>query len=320
MPARGSAPAGSREIALTAGKAAAGKQAADVTILDVHGLIVITDYFVICSGQSDRQVKTIVEEVEKAVRELGERPIRRRASRARGGAPRLHRRRGPRVRRGGARVLRPRTAAARRAEDRGERRGDPRGLAEGRDASEAGAAVPRLLELHPGTGRLDPLSDAIYLAGKPSRSTGGKEAWMLAEVDITIGDVIIYIVAGLVIGVIARALLPGRQSMSIVMTIVIGVIAAVVGGLLWEWIFPDNDGIAWIGSIIVGVVLVWLYARSPDAAGRPRTDRSGSLSRGIGPAYVTTMSRSRATPSAPRGARPPSPRARRRGSPDGARS
>ena len=83
---------------------------------------------------------------------------------------------------------------------------------------------------------------------------------MVAEIDITIGDVIIYILAGLVIGVIARALLPGRQSMSIVMTIVIGVIAAVIGGLLWELIFPDNDGIAWIGSIIVGVVLVWLYA------------------------------------------------------------
>jgi uncharacterized membrane protein YeaQ/YmgE (transglycosylase-associated protein family) len=90
---------------------------------------------------------------------------------------------------------------------------------------------------------------------------------MLAEVDITIGDVIIYSIAGLVIGVIARALLPGRQSMSIVMTIVIGVIAAVVGGLLWEWIFPDNDGIAWIGSVIVGVVLVWLYA---SFAGRGR--------------------------------------------------
>lgn len=83
---------------------------------------------------------------------------------------------------------------------------------------------------------------------------------MLAEIDITVGDVIIYILAGLVIGVIARALLPGRQSMSLVMTIVIGVIAAVIGGLLWELVFPDNDGIAWIGSIIVGVVLVWLYA------------------------------------------------------------
>lgn len=77
MPGKATAPAGSRAIALTAARAAAAKQAADVAILDVHGLIVITDYFVICSGQTDRQVKTIVEEVEKAVRELGERPIRR---------------------------------------------------------------------------------------------------------------------------------------------------------------------------------------------------------------------------------------------------
>jgi ribosome-associated protein len=67
----------SREIAVTAARAAAAKQAADVTILDVHGLIVITDYFVICSGQTDRQIKTLVEEVEKAVRDIGEKPIRR---------------------------------------------------------------------------------------------------------------------------------------------------------------------------------------------------------------------------------------------------
>ncbi len=83
---------------------------------------------------------------------------------------------------------------------------------------------------------------------------------MLAEIDITVWDVIVYAIAGLVIGVIARALLPGRQSMGMGMTILIGVVAAVVGGLLWEAIFPDNDGIAWIGSIIVGVVLVYLYA------------------------------------------------------------
>jgi ribosome-associated protein len=66
-----------REIAVTAARAAAAKQAADVTILDVHGLIVITDYFVIASGETDRQVKTIVEEVERAVRDLGEKPVRR---------------------------------------------------------------------------------------------------------------------------------------------------------------------------------------------------------------------------------------------------
>jgi ribosome-associated protein len=66
-----------REIAVTAARAAAAKQAVDVTILDVHGLIVITDYFVIASGETDRQVKTIVEEVERAVRDLGEKPVRR---------------------------------------------------------------------------------------------------------------------------------------------------------------------------------------------------------------------------------------------------
>ena len=77
MPGNNASHAESRDIAVTAARAAAAKQAADVTILDVHDLIVITDYFVICSGDTDRQVKTIVEEVERAVRDLGEKPIRR---------------------------------------------------------------------------------------------------------------------------------------------------------------------------------------------------------------------------------------------------
>jgi len=77
VPGRGADLARSRAIALVAARAAAAKQAEDVAILDVHDLIVITDYFVICSGRSEPQVKTIVEEVEKAVRDLGERPIRR---------------------------------------------------------------------------------------------------------------------------------------------------------------------------------------------------------------------------------------------------
>ena len=77
MPGSDAPHADGREIAVTAARAAAAKQAADVTILDVHGLIVITDYFVICSGQTDRQIKTLVEEVERAVRDIGEKPIRR---------------------------------------------------------------------------------------------------------------------------------------------------------------------------------------------------------------------------------------------------
>ena len=91
---------------------------------------------------------------------------------------------------------------------------------------------------------------------------------MLAEIDITVTDIIVYALAGLVIGALARFLVPGRQEMSVVTTIIVGVIAAIVGGVVWEAIFPDNDGIAWIGSIIVGVVLVYLYAMITDRGRR----------------------------------------------------
>ena len=105
---------------------------------------------------------------------------------------------------------------------------------------------------------------------------------MLGEIDITVGEIIIYILAGLVIGFLARLIVPGRQDMSIVGTVLVGVIAAVVGGLLWELIFPDNDGIAWIGSIIVAVVLVWLYSRIAPRMAAGQTATSARSIRGTG--------------------------------------
>lgn len=77
MPGRPPDAEESREAAVAAARAAAAKQAEHITILDVHGLIVITDYFVICSGATERQVRTIVEEIEKALRDLGRKPVRR---------------------------------------------------------------------------------------------------------------------------------------------------------------------------------------------------------------------------------------------------
>ena len=67
----------SREVAVSAARAAAAKQATDVVILDVHEVIVITDFFVIATGSSERQVKTVVDEIEKALRDGGAKPVRR---------------------------------------------------------------------------------------------------------------------------------------------------------------------------------------------------------------------------------------------------
>lgn len=61
----------SQEWALIAATAASDKKASDIVAIDVHELLVVTDYFVICTGNNDRQVKTIAEEVEDRLREEG---------------------------------------------------------------------------------------------------------------------------------------------------------------------------------------------------------------------------------------------------------
>jgi ribosome-associated protein len=67
----------SREVALGAARAAADKQAGDIAVLDVSKLIVITDYFVICSAGTQRQIRSVIDAVEAAGRELGVKPVRR---------------------------------------------------------------------------------------------------------------------------------------------------------------------------------------------------------------------------------------------------
>ncbi|HET9671939.1 MAG TPA: ribosome silencing factor [Actinomycetota bacterium] len=68
----------SRDTAAAAARAAASKQAQDIVVLDVSKLIVITDHFVICTATSSRQIRTVVEEIERALKEqLGVKPARR---------------------------------------------------------------------------------------------------------------------------------------------------------------------------------------------------------------------------------------------------
>jgi ribosome-associated protein len=70
--------AASADVAIAAARAAAGKQAEGIVILDVHELIVITDYFVICSAGTHRQVRTVIEAVEDRIRgTTGGKPARR---------------------------------------------------------------------------------------------------------------------------------------------------------------------------------------------------------------------------------------------------
>jgi uncharacterized membrane protein YeaQ/YmgE (transglycosylase-associated protein family) len=85
------------------------------------------------------------------------------------------------------------------------------------------------------------------------------------EEDPVIGGIILLIVVGAIAGFIARALVPGKDSMGIVPTIVLGIVGSFIGGFLGALIFGRDaiegllqpSGI--IGSIIGAVIALLVY-------------------------------------------------------------
>jgi uncharacterized membrane protein YeaQ/YmgE (transglycosylase-associated protein family) len=77
--------------------------------------------------------------------------------------------------------------------------------------------------------------------------------------------ILLFIVFGFVIGLIARALLPGRQSMGLLMTAVLGMLGSFVGGFVGNLLagrpVTDLTSAGFFGSLI-GALLV-LAALSP---------------------------------------------------------
>ena len=62
--------------AATAAAVADDKQGTDTVVLEVGAVLVITDFFVITSATNTRQVRTIADEVEKKLKEVGVAPLR----------------------------------------------------------------------------------------------------------------------------------------------------------------------------------------------------------------------------------------------------
>ena len=85
------------------------------------------------------------------------------------------------------------------------------------------------------------------------------------------------IVIGLIAGLIARAVIPGRQSMSILLTIVLGIIGSFVGGFLgFALLGKDPLGglmqpSGLIGSILGAIIVLGIYVLA--TRGRSRATR-----------------------------------------------
>lgn len=70
-----------RDLARVAALAASDKIATDVIAIDVSDRLALTDVFVIASGNNERQVEAIVDEVEDRLRGVGAKPLRREGKR-----------------------------------------------------------------------------------------------------------------------------------------------------------------------------------------------------------------------------------------------
>jgi len=77
--------------------------------------------------------------------------------------------------------------------------------------------------------------------------------------------VILFILFGLVVGVIARALMPGKQPMGFILTALLGIAGSFVGGYLGGLIQGEGENIDasdpynWIGAIIGSLLLLFIY-------------------------------------------------------------
>ena len=87
----------------------------------------------------------------------------------------------------------------------------------------------------------------------------------------TVFHIIGWFLFGLIVGLIARFLVPGKQPMGWLMTALLGIVGSFVGGGISWLIWGDPEGTynpgGWIMSIVGAIVVVLIYARVMTARG-----------------------------------------------------
>ncbi len=70
------------------------------------------------------------------------------------------------------------------------------------------------------------------------------------------------IIAGGIIGAIARLIVPGKQDLSLVMTAVLGIAGMLLGQIVGRIITPDNEGVPWIAGTLCAVLLLFVLGKT----------------------------------------------------------
>jgi uncharacterized membrane protein YeaQ/YmgE (transglycosylase-associated protein family) len=73
--------------------------------------------------------------------------------------------------------------------------------------------------------------------------------------------VIGWILFGLIVGVLAKLIMPGRDPGGLLATIAIGIVGALIGGVLGRALgfYGPQQNAGWLLSIFGAIVLLWIY-------------------------------------------------------------
>lgn len=85
---------------------------------------------------------------------------------------------------------------------------------------------------------------------------------------MSLGSIVSWMACGLIVGACARFLVPGRQQMSLVLTMVLGIAGALLGGFLYSVVrgasvqpfsLSDQNWYGWVVAILGATLVVWMY-------------------------------------------------------------
>ena len=77
------------------------------------------------------------------------------------------------------------------------------------------------------------------------------------------GQILVTLFVGLIVGWIARFLLPGRQSLGLIMTSLLGVAGSFAASYAGQFLglYPAGAPAGWIASVVGAMVLLFIYTR-----------------------------------------------------------
>jgi uncharacterized membrane protein YeaQ/YmgE (transglycosylase-associated protein family) len=90
-----------------------------------------------------------------------------------------------------------------------------------------------------------------------------------------LGYIILIAISGLIVGALARLLLPGRDPMSLFETMLVGIGGSLIAGLIAYYVFDHKEGAGFILSLLcaIGIVYVIRRVRERNATAAPSSPR-----------------------------------------------